>query len=49
VAAGLWRQYEMFDGTYDAQDLADALEYLDVKEENEKRLREAAERRAAGG
>jgi hypothetical protein len=37
VAAGLWRHRELFDGTYDVQDLADALEYLDVKEENERR------------
>jgi hypothetical protein len=39
VAAGLWRQYELYDGTYDIGDLLDALEYLDVKEENERRHR----------
>ena len=38
IAAGLWRQHEAVDGTYDIQDLADALEYLDVKEENERRF-----------
>jgi hypothetical protein len=39
VAAGLWKQRETFDGTYDVGDLLDALEYLDVKEENERRHR----------
>ena len=39
IAAGLWRQYELYDGTYDIGDLLDALEYLDVKEENERRHR----------
>jgi len=37
VAAGLWQQHEMFDGTYDVQDLCDVLEFLDVKEENNRR------------
>ena len=37
MAAGLWRQHEIFDGTYDLQDLCDALEFLDVKEENARR------------
>jgi hypothetical protein len=41
VAAGLWRQRELFDGTYDVGDLLDALEFLDVKDENERRFREA--------
>jgi len=39
IGAGLWRQHEAFDGTYDVGDLAEALEYLDVKEENEARMR----------
>jgi hypothetical protein len=39
VAAGLWRQHEMFDGTYDIGDLLDVLEYLDTKEENMRRVR----------
>lgn len=38
MAAGLWRQRETFDGTYDFQDLLDAHEFLDVKEENEARF-----------
>ena len=40
VAAGLWRQCETFDGTYDVQDLCDVLEFLAVKEENERRYAE---------
>jgi hypothetical protein len=40
VAAGLWRQCEMFDGTYDVQDLADVLEYLEIKDENTRRFEE---------
>lgn len=40
VAAGLWHQREMWDGTYDVGDLADALEYLDVKDENQRRYTE---------
>lgn len=45
VAAGLWRQHETFDGTYDVGDLLDVLEFLDVKEENERRQRAAIEKR----
>lgn len=41
IGAGLWRQHESWDGTYDVGDLVDALEYLDIKAENERRLREA--------
>lgn len=37
IASGLWRQCEATNGTYDIDDLLDALEYLDVKEENERR------------
>lgn len=39
VSAGLWRQHETYDGTYDVGDLLDVLEFLDVKDENEKRHR----------
>jgi hypothetical protein len=42
VSAGLWRQRETFDGTYDAQDLCDAVEFLDVQDENRRRAEEAA-------
>lgn len=37
IGAGLWRQHEIFDGTYDVGDLLEILEYLDVKEENMRR------------
>ncbi len=47
VAAGLWRQHEMFDGTYDVDDLVDVLEFLDVREENQSRY-EAWANSAAG-
>ena len=39
VAAGLWRQHELYDGTYDVGDLLDALEFLEVRSENERRYR----------
>ena len=41
VAAGLWRQHETYDGTYDVGDLLNVLEFMDVKEENERRYRAA--------
>lgn len=37
VMAGMWRQHETFDGTYTLDDLLDAHEMLDLKEENERR------------
>lgn len=45
VAAGMWRQHEVFDGTYDFDDLLDAHELMAVKAENQRRAHEAAERR----
>lgn len=45
VMAGIWRQHEMWDGTYDFDDLLDAHEMLAVRAINEKRARDAAERR----
>jgi len=48
VAAGLWRQHEMWDGTYDVGDLADVLEYLDVKDENQRRYTEWRARQQGG-
>jgi hypothetical protein len=44
VAAGFWRQHELFDGTYDVGDLLDVLEFLDVKEENTRRAKEAVKK-----
>jgi hypothetical protein len=46
VSAGLWRQHELHDGTYDFQDLLDVLEFLDVKDENTRRASAAREERA---
>jgi hypothetical protein len=46
VGAGLWRQHELFDGTYDIGDLLDVIEFLDVRDENQRRQREAAARDA---
>lgn len=36
----MWRHHEVFDGTYDIDDLLDAHEILTVKHENERRLNE---------
>jgi hypothetical protein len=46
VAAGMWRQHEVFDGTYDFDDLMDAHEIMAVKAINARRAQEAAERKA---
>ena len=43
VTAGLWKQHETWDGTYDLDDLLDIVEVLKVKNENERRANEAAE------
>ena len=42
VAAGLWRQHELWDGTYTLGDLLDAVELIQVRRENEYRAKEAA-------
>ena len=39
----MWRQHEIWDGTYTLEDLLDAHEVLAVKYENERRAREQAE------
>lgn len=41
VLAGMWRQHEVFDGTYDFDDLLDAHEILAVKSINAIRQAEA--------
>jgi hypothetical protein len=41
----LWKQHELWDGTYDLEDLMDIHEILDVKAINEYRARKAAEER----
>lgn len=43
VLAGLWKQHELWDGTYTLDDLLDINELLQVKQENERRAIEAAE------
>lgn len=43
MIAGIWQQHELWDGTYSFSDLLDAHEILDVKYENERRARKAAE------
>jgi hypothetical protein len=45
VQEGLWRQHELWDGTYDLDDLMDIHEMLDVKAINECRARKSAEER----
>ncbi len=40
VAAGLWRQHELWDGTYTLDDLLDVVELLQVMAENQRRATE---------
>ena len=40
----MWRQCEVWDGTYNLDDLLDAHEILAVKNENERRSYEASQR-----
>ena len=40
MAAGLWRQHELWDGTYTLDDLLDAVELLQVMAENQRRAME---------
>ena len=44
VAAGMWKQHELWDGTYTLDDLLDAQEILIVKNENQRRASEWAEK-----
>ena len=41
VAAGLWKQHELWDGTYTLDDLLDIVELIKVRNENEIRAYEA--------
>ena len=41
VSAGLWRQHELWDGTYTLGDLLDALELLALQAENRRSAIEA--------
>jgi hypothetical protein len=37
----MWRQHELWDGTYTFDDLLDAREIIEVREENRRRAEEA--------
>ncbi len=41
MAAGFWRQHELWDGTYTLDDLLDIVELMQVTRENERRMRES--------
>ena len=41
----MWRQHELWDGTYTFSDLLDAHELLNVRYENERRARKASEKK----
>ena len=41
VAAGMWKQHELWDGTYTLDDLLDITELIRVRRENENRAMEA--------
>ena len=43
VAAGMWKQHELWDGTYTLDDLMDAVELILVSRENTRRAAEAKE------
>ena len=45
VAAGMWRQHELWDGTYTLDDLLDIVELIRVRRENEARAMEAGRER----
>ena len=42
VGAGMWKQHELWDGTYTLDDLLDIVELIRVRRENEKRAAAAA-------
>ena len=44
VIAEMWSQHELWDGTYNLDDLLDAHEIIEVKAENQERARKAQER-----
>lgn len=43
VAAGMWRQHELWDGTYNLDDLLDVIELIQVRNENDLRAMEAVQ------
>ena len=42
MAEGLWKQHELWDGTYTLDDLLDIVELIRVRRENETRAAEVA-------
>ena len=42
VAAGMWKQHELWDGTYTLDDLLDIAELIRVRRESENRAAQAA-------
>ena len=42
MAAGYWKQHELWDGTYTLDDLLDILEVMQAARENARRAAEAA-------
>ena len=44
VDAGRWQQHQLWDGTYDLDDLLDVIEAMTVQQENQRRANEAAKR-----
>ena len=42
----MWKQHELWDGTYTLDDLLDAVELIQVQQENEKRANDAARNRS---
>ena len=42
VAAGFWKQHELWDGTYTLDDLLDIMELIRVRNENQIRAAEAS-------
>ena len=44
VITGMWKQHELWDGTYDLDDLLDAIEIIAIKNENETRAYEVSKR-----
>lgn len=45
VMAGMWKQHELWDGTYTLDDLLDIIELIQVQKENERRAYEASKQR----
>jgi len=41
----MWRQHELWDGTYNLDDLWDAIELLQVQKENERRSMESIKKK----